>query len=316
MAPAGSSPSIELPPAASRPPPSSGPAAAPPSRALVRGVPGGDPATAAPPQAIPVPKAKPEMAKPIDGFRHAQAVPVRVPPDAPKLAIVMDDLGLSRARTMRAVELPAAVTLSFLTYADGLPPLTAAAREAGHEVLAHVPMQPRDTSWDAGKNVLTGALSPSELTRRLDWALARVAGKIGVNNHMGSAFTADRAAMRTVLATLKARGLMFLDSRTTPNSLGAAVARELGVAFAARDVFLDNARDPDAIRESLERAVAIARDTGAAVAIGHPYPVTFDVLEAWIPKARQRGVAVVPLSDVTQPAQATGPQTAARAAAE
>jgi polysaccharide deacetylase 2 family uncharacterized protein YibQ len=266
--------------------------------------------------AVPIPAAKPGAARPTKGFHHPQAVPVRVPTDAPKVAIVLDDLGLNRARTMRAVKLPAPVTLSFLTYADGLAELTAAARAAGQEVLAHVPMQPHDVTWDAGDNVLDGELTARELTRRLDWALSRVDGKIGVNNHMGSAFTEDRPAMRTVLATLKARGLMFLDSRTTPNSVGQSVARELGVPYAARDVFLDNTRDPEAVRESLDRAVRIARESGSAVAIGHPYPVTFDVLAAWIPGARERGIAIVPLSAVTRPAQAPAPQTAAREPAE
>ena len=266
--------------------------------------------------AMPTPAAKPAAANPAQGFHHPQAVPVQVPPGTPKLAIVMDDLGLSRARTMRAVDLPPAVTLSFLSYADGLAPLTAAAREAGHEVLAHVPMQPHDGTWDAGKNVLNSGLSTAERMRRLDWALARVNGKIGVNNHMGSAFTEDRAAMRTVLATLKARGLMFLDSRTTPNSTGEAVASAIGAAFAERDVFLDNTKDPDAIRESLNRTVAIARETGSAVAIGHPYPETFDVLETWLPEANKRGIAVVPLSAVTRPARDPAAQTAARRAVE
>lgn len=262
--------------------------------------------------AVPTPAAKPDSAGSIEGFHHPQAVPARVSSNTPRLAIVMDDLGLSRARTMRAVDLPPAVTLSFLTYADELARLTAAARAAGHEVLAHVPMRPHDGTWNAGDNVLNGDLTTRELMRRLDWALARVDGKIGVNNHMGSAFTEDRSAMRTVLTTLKARGLMFLDSRTTPNTVGDATAREVGTAFAERDVFLDNAKEPAAIRESLDRAVGIARETGSAVAIGHPYPVTFEVLAAWIPKARERGIAVVPLSAVTRPARGPTPQTAAR----
>ena len=225
---------------------------------------------------------------------------------------MVDDLGLSAARTRRAIALPRAVTLSFLTYAKGLPELTAEARAAGHEILAHVPMQPQNPEWDAGERVLRAALDSAEQRQRMRWALDRVPGALGVNNHMGSAFTPDRDAMHTVLSTLHDRGLMFLDSRTTPESAAGDVVHELGMAFAARDVFLDNAKDPDAIRASLREAARIARRTGAAVAIGHPYPVTFDVLETWIPEARARGIRLVPISAVTAPISRTPAQTAAR----
>jgi len=291
------------------------PAAERGTRPPVAQTPGTGPAPeAAParPHDVPLPRAKPETLEPAGGFAHGEAEPVAVPPGAAKLAIVVDDLGLSRARTQRAIALPPAVTLSFLAYADGLPALTGAARAAGHEVLAHVPMQPKSPEWDAGCNVLRADLPDDELRRRLRWALDRVDGAVGVNNHMGSAFTPDRSGMRTVLRMLKARGLMFLDSRTTPESAGEAVARELGVAFAGRDVFLDNAKDAPAIRESLAEAARIARAAGTAVAIGHPYPVTFEVLEAWIPKARAQGIQLVPISAVTTPFPGQPAQTAAR----
>lgn len=263
---------------------------------------------------VPRPRSKPDTREPAGGFAHPEAEPAKVPPGAAKLAIVVDDLGLSRARTQRAIALPPAVTLSFLAYAEGLPELTGAARAAGHEVLAHVPMQPQDPEWDAGRNVLRGKLDAAELRRRLTWALDRVPGALGINNHMGSAFTRERPAMRSVLSTLKDRGMMFLDSRTTPESVGGEVAREFGLAFAARDVFLDNVKEAAAIRDSLAEAARVARRTGTAVAIGHPYPVTFDVLEAWIPKARERGIQFVPISAVTTPLPGEPPQTAARAA--
>lgn len=265
---------------------------------------------------VPVPGPKPQARQRAGGFAHPEAEPVQLPAGAAKLAIVVDDLGLSDARSTRAIALPPAVTLSFLTYAQGLPELTRRARAAGHEILAHVPMQPRDAEWDAGRNALRTDLAEAALRRRLAWALDRFDGYVGINNHMGSAFTADRAAMRVVLATLRDRGLMFLDSRTTPESAGAAVSRQLGLAFAARDVFLDNAKDAAAIRASLRQAARIARETGAAVAIGHPYPVTFDVLEQWIPKARARGIRLVPISAVTAPLPAAPAQTAAREGAD
>jgi polysaccharide deacetylase 2 family uncharacterized protein YibQ len=217
-------------------------------------------------------------------------------PDAPKLAIVIDDLGLSPARTRQAIALPAPLTLALLSYGRELSSLSDAARARGHELLVHVPMQPKDTTWDAGENVLASSLSAGERARRLEWALSRFDGYVGINNHMGSAFTEDEAGMRAVLTTLRERGLMFLDSRTTPISAAPALAKRLGVPFAQRDVFLDNVKDPAAIAANLDQAAAVARTHGQAVAIGHPYPSTLKVLADWLPKARDKGVTVVPLS--------------------
>ena len=43
-----------------------------------------------------------------------------------------------------------------------------------------------------------------------------------------------------MVETLKDRGLIFLDSKTTKNTVGLRLATALNVPNAARDVFLDN----------------------------------------------------------------------------
>ena len=227
----------------------------------------------------------------------------------PELAIVVDDLGLSRQRSITAIRLPKAITLAFLSYGRGLSDITENAIAAGHEILVHVPMQPKDRTWDAGENVLRSDFPEAELRRRLDWALSRFDGYVGINNHMGSAFTENRKAMTTVLEELKGRGLIFLDSQTTPDSKGETLAREMALRYAERDVFLDNVKQAAVIRENLNKAADIARQSGQAVAIGHPYKVTLDVLADWVPKAAQRGIAVVPLSAVSRIPASAAPRT-------
>jgi polysaccharide deacetylase 2 family uncharacterized protein YibQ len=227
--------------------------------------------------------------------RYAAAVPEGAA-DKPKLAIVLDDLGPDRTAAERAIALPAPMTLAFLTYADGLPALTRRARAAGHELLAHVPMQPSGPGADPGPKALSPDLPQGELTARLAWGLARVAGAVGINNHMGSGFTQDRVGMRRMLGELRRRGLLFLDSRTIAATVGAELAAELGVPAAERDVFLDNDRDPRAIRRQLDKAAALARAQGAAIAIGHPYDSTLRVLAARLPRLAGEGIALVPVS--------------------
>jgi hypothetical protein len=209
---------------------------------------------------------------------------------------VIDDLGLNRPNAWDTLELPGPLTLAFMTYAPRVGELADAARANGHELLVHVPMQPTDRTTDPGPKVLTAAVDRAELLRRLDWGLSRFDGFVGINNHMGSAFTRDSEGMRAVLGELKRRGLMFLDSRTIAGSRGAALAGELDVAHASRDVFLDNERAVPAIRDQLAEAERIARQTGSAIAIGHPHDATIRALAAWLPTLKDKGFALVPVS--------------------
>ncbi len=229
------------------------------------------------------------------------AVPVANLGTRPMIAVVLDDLGLNRAGTQRAIALPGPLTLSFMTYAEGLGRMAGQARAAGHELMLHVPMEPRDASYDPGPNVLGADLPDAELVRRLDWGLERFDGFVGVNNHMGSRFTASPRGMAAVMGALRSRGLLFLDSVTSPASVGAAMARHAGVAYAERDIFLDNEwSDRAAIARQFERLEAVALRRGSAIGIGHPHRATLDVLARWLPEARARGFAIVPISAVVR----------------
>jgi len=215
--------------------------------------------------------------------------------EPPAIAIVIDDLGNDVAATRRAIALPKAVSLAFLPYPDETPALARAAEAAGHQVLVHVPMEP-DGNADPGPMALTPELPSAEIVRRLDWALSRVPGYAGINNHMGSRFTQSRAALIPVIERLSEAHVFFLDSRTTPNSQVVPLSRALGVPSAARDVFLDDAEDARAIDKQLAETEEVARRDGAAIAIGHPHGVTLDALAAFTARAAADGYTLIPVS--------------------
>jgi hypothetical protein len=216
------------------------------------------------------------------------------------IAIVIDDLGLDRRNADRVVQLPGPLTLSFMTYANDLPAQTRAAHAAGHELLVHVPMEPLDGHLNAGVNVLRPDLSPDELARRIDWALSRFDGYVGINNHMGSRFTADPTGMAELFAALHRRGLLFLDSQTTAATVGGIMALRYDVPFATRNVFLDNEMSAEAVWAQLMRTEADARRAGFAIAIGHPHDGTIAALAQWLPTLSQRGFALVPISRIVE----------------
>lgn len=221
--------------------------------------------------------------------------------DRPMIAIVIDDLGLHRPNAKRTIALPGPLTLAFMSYAPRVSELTEAARARGHELMVHVPMEPRDLRNDPGKNPLLTSVSREENQRRLKWALSRFDGYVGINNHMGSAFTASAQGMADVMAELKARGLLFLDSKTAGNSVGTDMAREMNVPYAARNVFIDNDyKSPAAIRRQLAKLESAAKRQGYAVGIGHPHSTTIKVLADWLPELRARGFALVPVSAIVK----------------
>jgi len=218
----------------------------------------------------------------------------------PMIALVIDDMGLDRRRSARAIDLPGPLTMSFLPYADDLPSQTALAHQHGHELLVHVPMEPISSTNNPGPNALTVGLTTDEVAGRLRRDLARFDGYVGINNHMGSKFTRDSAGMAAVMAELRARGLLWLDSRTTAGSVGTALARAYDVPHVERDVFLDDTPTLAAVRHQLAELETVARRRGWAVAIGHPKDGTLDALTAWLPTLSERGFVLVPLSHVVR----------------
>lgn len=228
------------------------------------------------------------------------AVAVTPSADRPMISIVIDDLGVNRKGTARAIAFKGPLTLAFLPYAGDLKRQIAAARSAGHELLVHVSMEPVSQNKNPGPNALTAALGNDELLRRLRWALDRFGGYVGINNHMGSRFTSFEAGMVVVMKEIKTRGLLFLDSRTSIGSRGVALARRLGVPHARRHIFLDDTLDAAAVRARLAEIEAVATQAGYVVAIGHPHKVTLDALAEWLPEVVKRGFQLVPISAIVR----------------
>lgn len=225
------------------------------------------------------------------------AVPFRDLRSKPLIAIVIDDVGIDRPHSRRAWELPGPLTMSFLPYARDLHEQAKAAHAHGQELMLHLPMEPGGVA-DPGPNALLVSLGKAELEARVTAALDSFDGYVGVNNHMGSRFTAYRLGMETVLRQFRARGLLFLDSRTTPSSVGDQVAQELGVPSVARNVFLDDDEALPAVKRRLAETEAVARRQGFAVAIGHPHETTLQALAEWLPGVAGKGFALAPLSAV------------------
>jgi hypothetical protein len=138
------------------------------------------------------------------------------------------------------------------------------------------------------------------LIDQLDQNLNTLPGVKGVNNHMGSRITSESTQMYQIFSVLKQRGLFFIDSRTTAESLGEPSARLFQVPFAQRDVFIDHYVKPDFIRNQIKELIRIAKKNGEAVGIMHPHSLTLQVLQEMLPDLKGQ-VRLVPASKVVRP---------------
>lgn len=247
---------------------------------------------------VPRPPARARVAAPRAPRREEGVVLAPDPEPPARLAVVIDDLGndMDAVRRVAAISVPIAGSVL-----PALPRSRESAevlRAAGKEILLHLPMEPLDPGANPGPGQVRVGMSPQEIASLVASDLADVPGARGVNNHMGSRASADRATMDAVLSVLRPRGLFFLDSRTTAFTVAAEEAARQGIACISRSVFLDDAPDEAAIVAQLDRAVEEARSQGAAVAIGHPHAATLAVLERELPDLGSRGIALCRVSDL------------------
>jgi len=218
-----------------------------------------------------------------------------------RIAIVIDDLGNDAAVVERISAWPFPVAGAVL---PDLPGSAAAARrlqQSGKEVLLHLPMEPAGYPLvRPGPGVVLRSDSDEAIVETLLHDLDTVPGAIGVNNHMGSAATADPRVMRAIVRVLSERGLFLLDSRTTEASVALRVAEEASVPAVSRRVFLDAVPTRGATERAFRELLRRGREDRTALAIGHPYPETMALLERELPRLSAEGIRLVRVSELVR----------------
>ncbi|MGE4310102.1 divergent polysaccharide deacetylase family protein [Desulfovibrio sp.] len=228
--------------------------------------------------------------------REAQLADLAIPLPRPALALVIDDMGQNLSAAEALAALPYPVTLAIWPRAPHARATADVAAQRRLDVMAHVPMEPLARADgkrpQPGPGALRTDMDPGQIRAALTDNLSALPSAMGLNNHMGSAFTGSAASCRHLCAWLEGMGFFVLDSLTTPDSQLGVQARALGMVSAVRDVFLDTRRQTPDILSALDQAAAKARARGYAVAIGHPYEETLRALRTWQDKEQ---VALVPL---------------------
>jgi hypothetical protein len=218
-----------------------------------------------------------------------------------QLAVIIDDMGtnLQEARSLAGIGLP--MTFSIIPGLKSDRDVADFAARSGIETMIHIPMQAK--GWPQRRleaNGLLLSMDEAAIREHLGDYTRRIPTAIGVNNHMGSEFTEHEDKMRVVLEMLKGRELFFIDSVTTPRTVGQRLAREMGVKTGRRDVFLDNEQNSAYIRGQLVQAVRMAKKNGSAIVICHPHPATIATLTETLPTLAGQGITLVPVSHLVR----------------
>ncbi len=253
-----------------------------------------------PPESSPTPYGGPDAAEPAGAAAAADATPapsdpLRLEGRGGLIGLIVDDVGRRVSTIDRFEALGVDVTYAALPFEVRTSEVVQRIRQEGAELLVHLPME-GGAQANPGPGALMASMTLDEIRARTARALDAVPEASGVNNHMGSVFSSREPLMRAVLEVVGERDLFFVDSRTSAGSVGFQVARELEIATAARDVFLDSNRTEEAIDRQFDELLRRAEAQGSAIAIGHPYDETLAVLERRVPQALELGFRFVPVS--------------------
>jgi polysaccharide deacetylase 2 family uncharacterized protein YibQ len=231
---------------------------------------------------------------------------------APRVAIIIDDLGYERAAGERAISLPGPIAYAVLPGAPRTNELARMAHAHGKEVLLHLPLQAESDAHGEPSAGLRLDMSRRQFRHAVGERIDAVPHIVGVNTHRGSLLTRHPGHMRWLMEEIADRGgLLFVDSYTTAQSVALRIAREQGIDAARRDVFLDPDRDPDTVIREFARLKRLAITRGFAIGIGHPYPATLDYLARALPALEAEGFELIGIRELVALASGARPLAAA-----
>ncbi len=197
---------------------------------------------------------------------------------APRIALIIDDIGYSVPRAQAFLSLKMPMTFSILPQLRHSKDLAEEITEKGHEVMLHQPMEPYGSESHPGPGAVYISYGNRKIEETIAENLSQIPQATGVNNHMGSKFTSCSTKVVPALKIIKKKDLFFVDSLTSRHSQAYKMARRLNMRTAPRNVFLDHVPDIRAVRRQLVHLKQHALKHGAAIGIGHPHLSTLTAL--------------------------------------
>lgn len=208
-----------------------------------------------------------------------------------QLVFVFDDGGQNLSHLAPFLKLPFPITVAVLPQLAHSKETAAQVRKAGFEVMLHQPMQAVNASVNPGPGAIKPEMSESEIKSVLFQNVTEIGPIAGMNNHEGSAITADAEKMATVMQFCSQEGIYFLDSRTNVETQVPYVAGELGYSYYERNIFLDNEKTNANALKELKKGLDLANKNGSVIMIGHIWSADFlpAFLQDVYPELKEKG---------------------------
>jgi polysaccharide deacetylase 2 family uncharacterized protein YibQ len=216
--------------------------------------------------------------------------------DTPQIAIIIDDIGFSETRLDKFLKIGGPFTFSILPRLPKSSLLAEKIHCEGYEVMLHQPMEPLNPSIDPGPGALYVEYPPDRIADTIKENISETPFVTGINNHMGSRFTACGTEMKEALSVVRDEGLFFVDSLTTSRSTGYRTAKTMHISAVRRNVFIDNIPEETFIRLQLEKLKSLALKYGQAIGIGHPFPETARMANLFVQELTSTNISMVPIS--------------------
>jgi hypothetical protein len=242
----------------------------------------------------PLPKVGADGKRPSEVYAAQSRYAGKVAPGEPaRVAILVEGIGLPDGVTMDAIKgLPAPFSVACGAYGRNLQEWILKARDAGHEVLLQIPLEPENyPTTDPGPHTLLTTLPPEENVKRLQWLMSRYTGYVGITNHMGAKFEATQTSLAPVLEEVKARGLLYLDDGSVQGSTVGQIASSIGLDYSVANVRIDGD-----IAKGLAELETLAKQNSAAIGVATAKPGTVKQLAEWAETLEAKGIVLVPVS--------------------
>lgn len=208
-----------------------------------------------------------------------------------QLIFVFDDGGQNLAHLDSFLKLPIPITIAVLPRLVHSVESAQKIRNSGNELILHQPMQALNSKVNPGPGAITPQMSEDEIIATLFYNINEIGPIAGMNNHEGSAITADAEKMAVILKMANEEGIYFLDSRTNSETKVPYVANLMGYSYYERNIFLDNEKTNENALQELKKGLAIANKNGSVIMIGHIWSASFlpDFLLEVIPELQEKG---------------------------
>lgn len=187
------------------------------------------------------------------------------------IAIIIDDAGRNAANVRKYTSLEIPLTIAVLPKLSQTKECAQIVRNSGKELILHQPMQSKNHNMDPGPGKVTVDMSFEQIYQIVKDNLAELGpGVKGLNNHEGSEVTEDVFRIGAVLDVCLEKGIYFLDSRTSAQTMApqAALERDMTI-YEKAGPYIDNETTREAELKRIVESLEYANKHGSAIVIGH-----------------------------------------------